>query len=140
MTSDTSDAAADTAEQDEQVTLFASLDEWVRDWFLHTWQRRRVQSQAWCRQWWRHPEAINRLEAMWRAWEAARVHDGPGGMAAWWRDVADYQMSQLLDNDGPFHACRDGHRDTPELGLAADPAPHGWFTDWDIEPDTESTG
>ena len=133
-----SQPASDAAEHGEDsvtVTLFSSLEEWLQDWFLHTWQHRRVQSQTWCRQWWAHPEAISRLEAMWRAWEAARVQDGPAGMATWWRDVADYHMSQLLDNDGPFHACRDGHRDDTGLGLTAEPAPAGWFTDWDDHAD-----
>lgn len=138
MTAPQTDHDTDTAaneEPDEPVTLFGSLDEWLHQWFLHTWQHRTVQSQTWCRQWWRHAEAIARLEAMWRSWETTRATDGGAGMATWWRDVADYHMRVLLDNDGPFHACRDGHTDEPALFLTAEPAPAGWF---DGDADTAS--
>lgn len=66
---------------------------------------------TWCPQWWKHAEAISRLEALWRAWEFLRL-DGTTGMGVWWRDNTDHHMSVLLSTDGPFKGCTpdDGHR------------------------------
>lgn len=115
-----------TSTDQQPSTRFPTLTAWMTEWFLPTWQHRLDQSQIWCAQWWQHAEAIARLEAMWRAWEALRL-DGALGMATWWRDVADYQMLQLLDQNGPFAACRGGHTDDDALFLTGDPAPPGWF-------------
>lgn len=66
---------------------------------------------TWCPQWWKHAEAISRLEALWRAWEFLRL-EGATGMSVWWRDHADHHMSVLLSADGPFKGCNpdDGHK------------------------------
>jgi len=81
---------------------------------LATSYRRQLNVQGgvtWCPQWWKHAEAISRLEALWRAWEFLRL-DGTTGMSVWWRDHADHHMSILLSTDGPFKGCTpdDGHR------------------------------
>jgi hypothetical protein len=120
----------------EHGTRFATLPDWVSQWFLPTWQHRLGPAQVWCRQWWQHAEAISRLEAMWRSWEASRL-DGAMGLAMWWRDVADYQMHQLLDSHGPFAACRDTHTDDNRLFLRADPPPPGWFDAYTDQPAAE---
>jgi len=44
---------------------------------------------------------LQRLEALWRAWEHLR-QDPALGMSVWWRDHADPHMAALLDPDGPF--------------------------------------
>ena len=62
-------------------------------------------SVAWCAEWWRHPEAITRLEALWRAFEYLRL-DPATGISVWLRDHVDPHMSVLLSPDGPFKACR----------------------------------
>jgi len=66
-------------------------------------------STTWCPQWWRHAEAIARLEALWRSWEHLRL--GPStGTSVWFRDHADHHMAVLLSADGPFKGCKpDGH-------------------------------
>ena len=51
--------------------------------------------------WWMHPEAVARLDALWRTWEHFR-NDGATGMSVWWRDHADHHMSVLLSSAGPF--------------------------------------
>jgi hypothetical protein len=82
---------------------------------------------TWCPQWWKHAEAISRLEALWRAWEFLRL-DGTTGMSVWWRDHADHHMRVLLDPQGPFYNCdMKEHRD-PEH-LEPKKAPTGWFPD-----------
>ncbi len=51
--------------------------------------------------WWMHPEAVARLDALWRAWEHLG-NDPATGMSVWWRDHADHHMGVLMSPDGPF--------------------------------------
>ena len=79
----------------------------------------------WCRQWWRHGEAISRLNALWHAWEVLRTKPGTG-MGVWYREHLDHQLPVLLGARGPFYQCsEDTHREPHEP--AADPAPDGWW-------------
>lgn len=59
---------------DEPRLYFCCLPEFVDTFLLDTY-RRAVGSAArtWCPQWWRHAEAIVRLEALWRSWEHLRL-------------------------------------------------------------------
>jgi hypothetical protein len=93
--------AAETLEQPE--TFYGSTDEFVRE-FLVVSYRREVSPKGdfrWDPRWWMHPEAVARLDALWRAWEHFR-HDPATGMSVWWRDHADHHMSVLLSPIGPF--------------------------------------
>ncbi|UOD83454.1 DUF4913 domain-containing protein [Paenarthrobacter ureafaciens] len=97
---------------------------------LATTYRRQINVQGgttWCPQWWKHAEAISRLESLWRAWEYLRL-DGTTGMSVWWRDHADHHMSMLLSADGPFKGCTpdDGHR-TKLAALPCEDPPTGLF-------------
>jgi hypothetical protein len=84
-------------------------------------------SVTWCPQWWRHAEAIARLEALWRAWEHLRL-DPATGMSVWFRDHADHHMAVLLSSDGPFKGCKpkEGHGDRLE-SFPLEPPPAGLF-------------
>lgn len=114
--SDESDAAP--------VLYFSSLPEFV-DHLANLYQPAIERSElAWCSDWWRHAEAVSRLESLWRAWEHLRL-DPALGMSVWWRDHLDPHMGQLLDRDrGPFRGCSpaNGHRDTDRLALTEPPA------------------
>jgi hypothetical protein len=79
----------------------------------------------WCPQWWDHPEAVQRIEALWRAWEVLRL-DGGTGMSTWWVDHADPQLALLCNPDiGPFGHCHTTHgRDITPL-RTTDP-PDDW--------------
>lgn len=83
---------------------YGSLPEWV-DGHLARLIRRRLGGQlTWCPQWWRHPEAVSRLNAMWDEWEKARVE---GTMSQWWIYHCDPHLAVLMSRDnGPFMACR----------------------------------
>lgn len=61
-------------------------------------------NRTWCPRWWAHAEAVDRLVALWRAWEHLRL-DAALGMTTWWR-LADENMDVLLDPDGPFRGCK----------------------------------
>lgn len=105
----------------------SSVEEWVGQVFAPTYARRMTPTFRWCPQWWRHPEAIVRLEALWRSWEALRL-DPLLGMASWLRDHLDSQLPQLTGPAGPFADC-DPHRHFPpeDDALPVDPAPPGWW-------------
>ncbi len=85
------------------------------------------QGVTWCPEWWRHAEAIARLEALWRAWEHLRL-DPATGMSVWFRDHADHHMAVLLSADGPFKGCKpkDGHGDRLDP-FPLKPPPSGLF-------------
>ncbi|MET3937022.1 DUF4913 domain-containing protein [Arthrobacter sp. OAP107] len=73
------------------------------------------------------PEAVCRIEALWRVWEHLRM-DGATGMSVWWKDHADQHMSILLDPRGSFHRWdMKSHRE-PEH-LEPKKALEGWFPD-----------
>lgn len=103
---------------------------WVTAWLAPT-VRRHVNDKrggeilAWCPCWHAHPEAVDRLTGMWRAWEASRVDTAPSAVADWWLSVADPMLTILMDPyRGPFADChRSGHADTlPRLPLDPQPA------------------
>lgn len=97
-------AAAEGAEPEAQAPqlYYGSVDEFVRDYLIHTYRRRiNGTHRVWAAEWWRYEEAIGRLEALWRAWEHLRL-DPTTGASVWWRDHADPHMTALMSPDGPF--------------------------------------
>lgn len=124
---------APEAEPEPQL-VFGSVEQFVREKLAPSYRREVIEgtSRNWCPQWWRHAEAISRLEALWRAWEHLR-QDPATGMSVWWRDHADHHMAVLFDPDGPFKTCsvRDGHskQDFEVVPLPIDPAPASMFPD-----------
>jgi hypothetical protein len=108
--------------------VFGSAEEFLHEQLLPTYVRDvDDRSAKWCMEWYFHPEAVSRIEALWRGWEHLRL-DGATGTSAWWRDHADHHMRVLLDPHGPFYNCdKSGHRDPP--CLEPNRAPAGWFPD-----------
>lgn len=96
------------------VLYYARLEDFVGDYLVQVYRRSLTgPAAAWCPEWWRHPEAAIRLEALWRAWEHLRL-DPATGMSVWLRDHADHHMAVLLSSDGPFKGCGpSGHSDRP---------------------------
>jgi hypothetical protein len=107
---------------------FPHLAAFVSEWLAKAYARRVGNAYAWCPEWWRHFEAMSRLDALWRAWECLR-HDGQTGMSVWWRDHADHHMTYLLDPDGPFGSCRNQHSAFPTVALPIVEPPEGLFED-----------
>lgn len=110
--------------------IHTSLDSFVTD-YLAVIIRRRLNraTQVWCPEWWRHPEAIARLAALWRAFEYLSTDPGLG-MSTWWLGHADPHLRSLMDPEfGPFAVCdpREGHnpRELSGLPLVASP-PELW--------------
>lgn len=98
----------------EPRQVFASVEQFVAGYLLRMY-RRAVSGNdtTWCAEWWRHPEAIVRLDALWRAWEYLRL-DPATGTSVWLRDHCDFHMRVLLSADGPFKGCTaDAHASRP---------------------------
>ncbi|AOT05377.1 hypothetical protein ASPU41_05935 [Arthrobacter sp. U41] len=75
---------------------------------------------AWCPEWYKQPEALIRMEAIWRAWEHLRLEPALG-ISTWWLDHADPHMHTLMDKEGPFKKCAyEGHK-TPALDKSSLP-------------------
>ncbi len=109
--------------------LCADVETWVEHVYAITYVRKLSQTQRWCPQWWAHPEAIIRLTALWRTWEAARASDEDSAMADWLRTYFDALNPVLLADDGPFASCTaDRHSEQRPLPLTPPPTGY-WNTD-----------
>ena len=80
----------------------------------------------WCPQWWEHPEAVARLQSMWKAWEVLRLDPGTGA-STWFRDHGDPAIAALTGPDGPFRGCSDTQHRLPAHLPTTEPPP-GLFT------------
>ena len=106
---------------------YSDLDQFVGEYLVFVYRRETERPDVyWCRQWWKHEEAIARLEAIWRSWELLRLFPAEGA-SRWWLNHADPNMRVLLSEDGPFHRCRDGEHNATLLPLPVEPAPDGMF-------------
>ncbi|GAC85220.1 hypothetical protein GP2_031_00320 [Gordonia paraffinivorans NBRC 108238] len=106
--------AADEAAAPEPE--FTSVYEFVETHLVYLYARKvaHKQDRRWCPRWFEHPEAVSRLEALWRAYESLRLDPGTG-MSVWWRDHADHHMSALFATDGPFEGCSVDRGHSPDL-------------------------
>lgn len=98
-----------TAERPPE-TYYGSVDEWLRKYWRYSY-RRRVSAKGtgtgrWRADWWNVDEAVQRLEALWRSWEVARLDPGTG-ISTWWINHAEPHMTVLLSTDGPFAGSTD---------------------------------
>ena len=126
--SDEDSIDASDGDEEPPALYFPNVEVFVRELLAPTYRRSLDgRHRTWCPQWWRHAEAITRLEALWRAWEHLRLNPALG-ISTWLRDHADPHMATLLDPDGPFKGC------SPDKGhgvrldpLPCDTAPSGLF-------------
>jgi hypothetical protein len=115
--------------------LYPNVEAWVGGVLAVVFVRRTTSTFRWCRQWWRHPEAIVRLESLWRSWELLRL-DPTTGMGIWFRDHLDHQLPTLTGPSGPFADCDPSQHYEPDPpALPVTPAPAHW---WDV-PTTSPT-
>jgi len=111
---------------EEPQCYYGSLGEFA-SWLLEVYRRStRGHSRVWCRQWWKHPEAVARMDALWRAFEQLRQDPGIG-MSTFWGYHVDHHMDVLLDADGPFKGCEDGHSEHPLGPIEQDEPPSVLF-------------
>lgn len=120
--------AADETPQNVYSTVAAFVAGYLSRIYAHHGLDRQT-SWHWCPEWWKHPEAVARLEACWRAWEKLRRDPGTGP-GVWFRDHADPCMTALTADGGTLSRCTTGHLAPPALpivepppGLFAEPVP-----------------
>jgi hypothetical protein len=109
---------ADRAPQ-PPLTRHTDVHAFVTDYLARVWARVvRDPDNAfrWCAKWWDHPVALDRLTALWHAYEALH-NEGGTGPARWWREHADPTLTVLTDpRTGPFAGCGpQRHQLPPEL-------------------------
>lgn len=125
---------ADVGEGSAAQPEYLSLVDWVELHLAHIVERRpRTDTGAdvrspvrWCASWWRHPEAVDRLAALWHAWEALR-QDPATGMATWWLSYFDLMWAALTSEYGPMARCTTTTCAGPPPPLAVTPPPDGWL-------------
>jgi hypothetical protein len=122
------DDAADEPEEAPRL-FYGSADEFVRERLIHMYSRRVGGGNAsfrWAADWWRYPEALSRIDALWRSWEHLRL-DGATGISRWWSEHADHHMPILMSTEGPFAKSEDSNK--PGEPLPYTSPPEGLFPD-----------
>jgi hypothetical protein len=130
------EASAEDIRQDEERAAsetklyYGHVAEFVQDRFIYFIPRPLPGSrQVWCPEWYRHAQALSRLDSIWRAWEHLR-RDPALGMSNWWTHYVDPNIRALLDPDvGPFGRCVNGHQDGSTEPLPVFDPPEGLFVD-----------
>lgn len=135
----------------EPELCYATADDFVREWLVPTYRRAIEGNHAnggtnfvWSAEWWRHPEAMVRLDALWRAFEHLR-RDPALGMSVFLRDHADHHVPILLSKFGPFRHSTDVVRDNGQpRPLPYKPPPPGLFkpveaTDSPVSPEASAS-
>lgn len=122
---------ADDGEGEAPQLYYANVAEFFDQYLRHVYQRSIDGTKTfWSAEWWRYDEAVNRLEAVWRAWEHLRL-DPATGPSVWWRDHADPHMRVLLSPQGPFR--RENEQEAAKYNvhepLPHTPPPDGLFRD-----------
>ena len=98
-------------DSDVPLPAFESVEDWIGSYFLPMFRRPLGGQYRWCAQWWAHAEAVSRLTALWRAWEAMRLEPATG-ISDWYSAHLDYHLPILLGPDGPFCQCdRSDHQE-----------------------------
>lgn len=113
----------------EPKLFYGSADEFMRERLRFMYSRRVGPGNAsyrWSARWWEHPEALARIDALWRAWEHLRL-DGATGSSAWWIEHADHHMPILMSPEGPFAKSED--KNSPGEPLPYAPPPPDLFPD-----------
>jgi hypothetical protein len=123
------DEPTETVATDGPQLFYGSADDFVRLRLIYMYARKVGSGHApyrWAADWWNYPEALARIDAMWRAWEHLRL-DGATGSSRWWIEHADHHMPILLSVDGPFARSKDTNE--PGDPLPYTPPPVGLFPD-----------
>ncbi|MEJ5869370.1 DUF4913 domain-containing protein [Pseudokineococcus sp. 5B2Z-1] len=122
--------AVEVVSPDQPPALFyATLPDFVEGFLATTYARSfDLRELTWCPQWWRHSEAVVRLDAIWRAWEHLRK-DPTVGTSTWLLQHGDPNMNVLMSADGPLKGCSPdkGHREPPWRRLPLEKPPPGLY-------------
>ncbi len=76
------------------AAAFLDAVEWFEGWLAPIVRRPLKAGTYWCGQWQEHAEAVERVTALWEAWEAARA-EGGNAMSYWWTVHFDAHWAAL---------------------------------------------
>ncbi|PZP28127.1 MAG: DUF4913 domain-containing protein [Kocuria rhizophila] len=85
------------------------------------------ENMHWCSKWWDHPEAVDRLFALYMHQLACAPssEDPFGAMSSWWVDHWDRHATTLFAKSGPFGECRRAHQKRDPI--PTEYPPNEWF-------------
>jgi hypothetical protein len=110
--------------------VYRSLIEFMDGFFFPTLRRSDQRVWAWCPEWWRHPDAVQRLHVVWRTWEEAQT-SSPADWSNWWLYHLDPHLAALTEpSRGPFRDCNKGHVSEGEPFPSVPPAPGVVLPGW----------
>ncbi|WP_306796600.1 DUF4913 domain-containing protein [Nocardia sp. XZ_19_369] len=138
--------AVDEPAQQPPGPRYATVWEWVEDWFVLRIRRRMNpavgKGLSWDPAWWRYPEVVARLLALHAAWEEASAADAAASasaMSTWWLSHLEPHLRVIFDSDSgpmslaapddPLHDRFAGH---PPLSTV--PVPDEVKQDYDQHP------
>ena len=103
----TQEIIAELAPQQEKPPRYASLYQFAEKFLLPMYGTTKSQSAraAWSPKWWAHPEAVARIDTLWRRFEQLRVQEPLTHLETFLRLYGDYHMRYLMDANGVFAQC-----------------------------------
>lgn len=105
---------------------YPTLNHWMENWFLLVAFRFDRDPVKWCDNWWRHRYAVERLGALWMAWET--MYPDPDARSSWWVYHFDPHWSALTKGESsPFRDCGTKHEETEKSPSHVAPP-----TDWPL--------
>jgi hypothetical protein len=115
--------AAEVEQEDHPGLAFETCTSFVEEFVRVVYEVPRVEGgrQAlWCDRWMDHPGVVFTLEALWRSYEEARLHDHEDGggqhLLAWSEGYFYPAMARITDHAGPFRVCESTHQPPTKLG------------------------
>lgn len=118
-------AAAQAAAGEEGAPWkYNTLDDWMQGWFLKVVFRYNERDRHWCKHWYQHRYATERLTSLWRAWE--EMYPQHDLASSWWTYHFDAHWRELTGEKGPFRDCTEAHAEDANASLPADSVPAGW--------------
>ena len=120
---DDEDGESAAVAEKEPTLFYGWAGECVRDRLRYVYARRVGPGNASFRcaaRWWDYPEALARIDALWRAWEHLRL-DGATGSSTSWIEHADHRIPNLMSPEGPFAKSEDKNNAGEPLPYEAPP-------------------
>ncbi|RJQ66273.1 DUF4913 domain-containing protein [Pseudonocardiaceae bacterium YIM PH 21723] len=107
-----------------QRPSMAVLRAWVRTHIAPMERRTTTTGEGgglrWCRQWWRHPDAVERFGAIYMAYKRLRTEEDATWLSVYLRDHLDPHIATLTSPYGPFYGCSPNKHSTTTQMLGAD--------------------
>jgi hypothetical protein len=103
-------------DEGEQAPAFqyTTLLDWMDGWFFRVAFRLPRDGRCWCDEWWRHRYAIERLSALWLAWEM--MYKSPQERSSWWIYHFEPHFAAITSQTtGPFRDCDKKHEETAQI-------------------------